>query len=179
MSEKFSELNDKHRAFIGAQHIYFVGTAAEQGTVNVSPKGMDSFRIIDNNKIAWLNLTGSGNESAAHVLQSPRMTVMFCSFDRQPLTLRLYGQARVVHPRDSDWQSLSALFPAQVGARQIFELEVNLVQTSCGYSIPHYSFQEDRKTLAKWADKKGTQGVSDYWLERNRRSLDDLDTGIV
>ncbi|MFT5578216.1 MAG: hypothetical protein ACI9WS_000969 [Paraglaciecola psychrophila] len=179
MSEKFTELNSKHRAFIGAQHMYFVGTAAEQSTVNVSPKGMDSFRIIDDNKIAWLNLTGSGNESAAHVLQSPRMTVMFCSFDRQPLILRLYGEARVVHPRDCDWESLSGLFPAQVGARQIFELQVNMVQTSCGFSIPLYHFEDDRKTLEKWADKKGAQGVSDYWMANNRRSLDDLDTGIV
>ncbi|MFT5692571.1 MAG: hypothetical protein ACI92E_001906 [Oceanicoccus sp.] len=178
MSEKFEKLTKKHIEFIQNQHIYFVGTAAPSGFVNVSPKGMDSFRVIDESKIAWLNLTGSGNESAAHILENARMTIMFCSFDKQPLTLRLYGQATTVYPREEKWADLIQLFPDNIGARQVFELEISLVQTSCGYSIPHYEFTSDRKTLSKWADRKGPEGISDYWSEKNRLSLDHKNTGI-
>ncbi|MDH3994738.1 MAG: pyridoxamine 5'-phosphate oxidase family protein, partial [Gammaproteobacteria bacterium] len=147
MAEKFEQLNDKHIEFIGAQHLYFVGTAGAEGFVNVSPKGMDSFRVIDSKRVAWLNLTGSGNETAAHVLENGRMTIMFCSFDKQPLIMRLYGQALAVHPRDARWQELATLFPGYSGARQIFELELELVQTSCGYAVPYYELKGERPTL--------------------------------
>ncbi len=179
VSEKFEALSEKHIEFIQNQHLFFVGTAAPSGFVNVSPKGMDSLRIINESNVAWLNLTGSGNESAAHILESDRMTLMFCSFDKQPLTLRLYGQATTVYPRDDKWEKLIALFPENIGARQVFELELSLVQTSCGYSIPRFEFTGERETLAKWALKKGRQGVTDYWSEKNRVSLDDKDTGII
>lgn len=179
MADRFPELLDKHIKFIENQHLFFVGTAGAEGTVNVSPKGMDSFRVIDKSRVAWLNLTGSGNETAAHVLENSRMTVMFCSFDKQPLILRLYGQARVSHPRDDDWSKLSALFPSFVGARQIFDLEVELVQGSCGYAVPFYELKGERPTLTNWADKRGRDGVEDYWKDRNTRSLDDMDTGIL
>lgn len=178
MSEKFEALTEKHIEFIQNQHVYFVGTAAPSGFVNVSPKGMDSFRVIDESRIAWLNLTGSGNESAAHILEDARMTIMFCSFDKQPLILRLYGRATTVHPRDGRWRELIELFPENIGARQVFELELSLVQTSCGYSIPHYEFAGERKTLTKWAARKGTTGIGDYWKEENRLSLDNKNTGI-
>ena len=113
MSERFEKLTDKHIEFIKDQHLYFVGTAGAEGFVNVSPKGMDSFRVIDHSKVAWLNLTGSGNETAAHVLENGRMTVMFCSFDKQPLIMRLYGQAKAVHPRDGGWgEPRQGLVPA-------------------------------------------------------------------
>lgn len=179
MADRFPELLDQHIEFIANQHLFFVGTAAGEGTVNVSPKGMDSFRVIDKSRVAWLNLTGSGNETAAHVLDNSRMTVMFCSFDKQPLILRLYGHARVSHPRDDDWAELSALFPSFVGSRQIFDLEVELVQGSCGYAVPFYELQGERPTLTNWADKRGRDGVEDYWRDRNTRSLDDMDTGIL
>ena len=178
MAERFSQLDEKHRAFIQEQHIFFVGTAGVEGFVNVSPKGMDSLRIIDDTTVAWLNLTGSGNESAAHVLENGRMTVMFCSFDKQPLIMRLYGHATTTHPRDARWAELSALFPQYTGARQIFTLDVELVQTSCGYAVPYYTLQGERPTLEKWADNRGSAGIKDYWQEKNTKSLDGKDTGI-
>lgn len=178
MAEQYDKLDDKHIQFIQQQHIYFVGTAGAQGLVNVSPKGMDSLRIIDQSTVAWLNLTGSGNETAAHVLENGRMTIMFCSFDKQPLILRLYGQAIATHPRDERWAELSVLFPEYAGARQIFTLDVDMVQTSCGYAVPYYELQGERPTLEKWAENHGASGVRDYWKEKNTRSLDGKDTGI-
>ena len=140
---------------------------------------MDSFRVVDNSRVAWLNLTGSGNETAAHVLENGRMTVMFCSFDKQPLIMRLDGQAIAVHPRDERWGELSGLFPDHKGARQFFILNVELVQTSCGYAVPYYELQGERPTLSKWADKHGDAGIQDYWVQKNMKSLNDKDTGIV
>lgn len=178
MAEKFEALTDKHIEFIENQHIFFVGTAAKEGAVNVSPKGMDSFRVVNENTIIWLNLTGSGNETAAHILENTRMTIMFCSFDKQPLILRLYGHAKVVHPRDDAWSSLGGHFPEYTGARQIFELDVDLVQTSCGFAVPMYELVDERMTLKNWADKRGREGVEEYWQEKNTVSLDGKTTGI-
>ncbi|PID64269.1 MAG: pyridoxamine 5'-phosphate oxidase [Gammaproteobacteria bacterium] len=137
MAKQFPALDDKHIQFIEQQKLFFVATAADQGYVNVSPKGLDSLRIINKHTVAWLNLTGSGNESAAHILQNPRMTLMFCSFDKQPLILRLYGTATAIHPKDSDWPQYDGLFPDYRGARQIFLLSIELVQTSCGFAVPY------------------------------------------
>lgn len=178
MAEQFPALNQDHIDFIGRQHLYFVGTAGAEGRVNVSPKGMDSLRVLDNSTVAWLNLTGSGNESAAHVLENGRMTIMFCSFDKQPLILRLFGSAQTIHPRDAQWGELTALFPDYTGARQVFLLAIDFVQTSCGYAVPHFTHKSDRQTLTKWADKRGRDGIEQYWQEKNTRSLDDKDTGI-
>jgi len=179
VADRFEALEDKHIEFIGKQQIYFVGTAGAEGLVNVSPKGMDSFRILDKRTIAWLNLTGSGNESAAHVLENGRMTIMFCSFDKQPLILRLYGRARTVHPRDDDWEEFSSRFPSIPGARQIFVQDLDMVQTSCGYAVPYYDYVGERDTLRKWAQNKGLDGIRDYWQEKNTRSLDGKDTGVL
>ncbi|MDZ7784275.1 MAG: pyridoxamine 5'-phosphate oxidase family protein [Halioglobus sp.] len=178
MAEQFDRLEDGHIAFIAAQHIFFVGTAGAQGHVNVSPKGMDSFRVLDPGTVAWLNLTGSGNETAAHVRENGRMTVMFCAFDRQPLILRLYGQAAAVHPGDARWEELAELFPAHPGARQVFVLEVSLVQTSCGYGVPaDYEFAGERPTATNGRTGAARTGSgSTGW--RNARSLDGADTGI-
>ncbi len=117
MGKQFSSLSDQHIEFIAQQKIYFVGTAAESGRVNISPKGGDSLRVISPTQIAWLNLTGSGNESAAHVLRNTRMTVMFCAFDGAPLILRAYGEAKVLHTKDSEWPQYVGLFPASVASR--------------------------------------------------------------
>ena len=179
MAEKFEQLDDKHKIFIQAQHLYFVGTAGAEGYVNVSPKGMDSFRIIDDSRVAWLNLTGSGNETAAHILENGRMTVMFCSFDKQPLIMRLYGHATMVHSRDERWDELFALFPTYTGARQIFEMDIELVLTSCGYAVPYYTLEGERPTLTKWAESRGDAGMKDYWVEKNTKSLNDKETGIL
>ncbi|MGK4476247.1 pyridoxamine 5'-phosphate oxidase family protein [Aeromonas molluscorum] len=179
MGQLFEALLPRHLAFIEAQKIYFVGTAAEQGTVNLSPKGGDSLRVIDAHTLAWLNLTGSGNESAAHVLRNPRMTVMFCAFEGPPLILRAYGQARVLHRGDLGWDEAMALFPPSVAARQIFLLDIDQVQSSCGMSVPLYGYQGDRMDLANWSERQGTQGIEAYWRKKNQRSLDGFDSEIV
>jgi hypothetical protein len=179
MSKRYPELSDQLITFIQEQALFFVGTADREGRVNVSPKGMDSLRVLSPRKVAWLNLTGSGNESAAHVSAQPRMTLMFCSFGPQPLILRLYGQAQVTHPRDPGWPQLSALFPTFSGARQVFELELDLVQTSCGFAVPYYDFKGERPTLRNWADKRGAEGIRQYWTDRNQISLDGKATGIL
>ncbi len=179
MSEKFNQLSQKHIDFINNQQLYFVATAADQGLVNLSPKGMDSLRVISPYKVLWLNLTGSGNETAAHLLENKRMTIMFCSFQKQPLILRLYGKANVLHKNDPDWEKQAGLFPQYLGARQIFELDIEMVQTSCGFAVPLYQFQQQRETLLKSAEKKGVQGLKEYWQQKNSQSLDGKPTGIT
>ncbi|HAD10736.1 MAG TPA: pyridoxamine 5'-phosphate oxidase [Porticoccaceae bacterium] len=178
MASMYESLTNEHIEFIKRQHIFFVGTAGKEGYINVSPKGMDSFRVLNPSRIVWLNLTGSGNESAAHVLENGRMTIMFCSFDEEPLIMRLYGTARAVHPRDPDWEEMLELFPGFVGTRQFFELQIELVQTSCGYAVPYYQLVDERPTLEDWAKKKGRKGVEQYWKDNNIKSLNNKDTGI-
>lgn len=178
MAKQFDAIEDAHKSFIEAQHIYFTGTAAATGHVNVSPKGMDSLRVLGPNRVIWLNLTGSGNETAGHLAQDPRMTLMWCSFTKRPQILRLYGTAQTIHRSHGDWAELISHFGTPLGARQIYDLSVDLVQTSCGYSIPFMDFVAPRDTLKKWAEDKGESGVQDYWRERNTRTIDGLETGI-
>jgi predicted pyridoxine 5'-phosphate oxidase superfamily flavin-nucleotide-binding protein len=179
MADKYEALAERHIDFIRAQHIFFVGTAGAEGYVNVSPKGRDCLRVVGATEVLWLNLTGSGNETAAHVLENHRMTLMFCSFDKQPLILRLYGDAQAIHPRDREWGELLANFPDHAGARQIFRLRIRMVQTSCGYAVPHLDFVSDRTTLQKWAENRGPSGVQQYWADKNVLSLDGKETGIL
>ncbi|UBH26001.1 pyridoxamine 5'-phosphate oxidase family protein [Aeromonas enteropelogenes] len=179
MGQLFEALSPQHMAFIEAQKIYFVATAADQGTVNLSPKGGDSLRVIDAHTLAWLNLTGSGNESAAHVLHNPRMTVMFCAFEGAPLILRAYGQARVLHRGDTGWEAALARFPASIAARQIFLLDIDRVQASCGMSVPLYEYQGDREDLANWSMRQGREGIEAYWRKKNQLSLDGLESEIL
>ncbi len=178
MGQKYSELNEKLQEFIKQQKIFFVATAAPEGRVNLSPKGMDSFRIISANKIIWLNLTGSGNETAAHLLESNRITVMFCAVEGTPMILRLYGRATVFHPRDDEWNTLAAMFPPIAGARQFIEMDIDLVQTSCGMGVPYFDYMGDRQQLTDWAEKKGDAGLQQYWSDKNQVSLDGKPTGI-
>ena len=172
MADRSSELSDKLMDFVRAQKIFFVATAAADGRVNVSPKGMDSLRVLDKNRVAWLNVTGSGNETAAHVQELPRMTLMFCAFEGAPLILRLYGEARAVHPSDPEWSRLYPLFTPLPGARQIFDLSLDLVQTSCGMGVPFFEYAGEREQLLRWAEKKGADGLEKYWREKNSVSLD-------
>lgn len=178
MSKILKEINEDLKEFILDQKIYFVGTSANEGRVNVSPKGMDSFRVIDKNKIVWLNLTGSGNETAAHLIRNDRMTIMFCSFEKRPLILRLYGNAKIFHPRDNQFEEYITLFPESDGARQIIEMKVDLVQTSCGYAVPFMDFNEERTTLKSWGEKQSQESLEDYWSEKNTKSIDGFETKI-
>ena len=179
MGKQFNALSETHISFIQAQKIFFVGTAAESGSVNVSPKGGDSLRVLNPNTIAWLNLTGSGNESAGHVLQNQRMTIMFCAFDGAPLILRAYGKARVLHQGDSEWSEYVGLFPESIASRQIFIVDISLVQSSCGMSVPFFDYQGDREELEKWSERQGREGIEKYWADRNQTSIDGFETEIV
>ena len=178
MSDMHESITDRLREFIEQQHVFFVGTAARDGRVNVSPKGMDTLRVLGPNRVAWLNLTGSGNETAAHILDTNRMTLMLCSFDRKPLTLRMYGTATEIQREQPGWDELIGHFPDLPGARQIFDVEVDLVQTSCGYAVPLMSFDEGRELLCNWANKKGPEGITAYHQEKNLVSIDGLPTGL-
>ena len=179
MGKKFTELSNKHIEFIINQKIYFVGTALDKGNINISPKGGDTLRVINPNTIAWLNLTGSGNETAAHVLRNPRMTIMFCAFEDSPLILRTYGNASVLHQKDVEWSKYIELFPKSVASRQIFILDIKLVQSSCGMGVPNFNYVGDREDLAKWSERKGKEGVEEYWVAKNQQSIDGFDTEIV
>lgn len=179
MGKQFPEITDRFSTFIAAQSMYFVATAASDGRVNLSPKGLDSLRVLGPNRVAWLNLTGSGNETSAHLLDNPRMTLMFCSFDREPLILRLYGTAREVQPNDPDWDELYSEFPPHISARQIYDMTVDLVQTSCGFGVPLMSVESERVLLDTWAEKKGPEGVADYWQEKNLSSIDGMPTKLA
>ena len=172
MSKLYTEIPKKLQQFIENQKVFFVATATADGRINLSPKGMDSLRVLDPNRLAWLNVTGSGNETAAHVQENPRMTIMFTAFEDNPLILRVYGTAKAVHKEDPEWQLLFPLFPSLPGARQIFDLNVDLVQTSCGMAVPLYDYVGEREQLNTWAEKKGEEGVKAYWKETNRVSLD-------
>ena len=179
MGKKLDFITDELQEFIENQKLFFVGTASNDGRVNVSPKGTDSFRVIGKNKIVWLNLTGSGNETAAHLIRNNRITIMFCAFEGKPLILRLYGKAKIYHKRDSDFYKYSNLFPENVGGRQIIEMEVDLVQISCGFAVPFMDFKEERTTLNSWAEKQGKDKIEKYWKNKNTTSIDGFETKIL
>ncbi len=179
MARRYPQLSDEHIEFISRQKLYFVGTAANNGTINVSPKGFDTLRVISPNRIVWLNITGSGNETAAHLAQNGRMTIMFCAFDGDPIILRLYGKATAIHPRDEAWDELASLFEPQQSARQCVDFQIELAQTSCGFGVPFYEFQQERDNVDKWVDAKGEQGIKNYWRDKNQTSLDGLPTHIL
>ena len=179
MGARYPELSDELTEFIQGQKTFFVGTAAADGRVNVSPKGKDALRVLSKNRVAWLNLTGSGNETAAHLIEQDRMTLMFCAFEGSPMILRLYGHAKIHHPRDAAWAGLISLFPLVPGARQIIDMEIDLVQTSCGSAVPHLEFREESDLLTQWAENKGEKGLAEYWKNRNQSSIDGKPTRIL
>ncbi|MFZ3040980.1 MAG: pyridoxamine 5'-phosphate oxidase family protein [Thiobacillus sp.] len=172
-------LEDKHRTFIAAQKLFFTATGTADSHLNLSPKGMDSLRVLSDSRVAYLDLTGSGNETAAHLKHDGRMTLMWCGFDTDPLILRLYGRGRAVRRQDAEWGELRRHFPALPGERQLIVLDIESVQTSCGYAVPRYAYQGERDTLARWAEKKGAVGLLDYWREKNQVSIDGLSTGLL
>jgi len=175
------KLNRTLQDFIRKQPMFFVATAAPEGRVNLSPKGADALRVKSDSHIRWLNLSGSGNETAGHLLQSNRMTMMFCSFEGNALILRVYGQATVLHPHDPGWDAAAADFPPMAGSRQIFDLEIETVQTSCGTGVPLMAFEGQRAVseLVPFFDEMGPDGVRDYWRRKNAETIDGFPTGVL
>lgn len=179
MATRYPELTPELGTFIEQQKLFFVGTAANDGTINVSPKGFDSLRVLSPNRIVWLNITGSGNETAAHLAENSRMTLMFCAFEGKPNILRLYGRARAIHHRDEDWQEMEALFAPHPTARQYVDFRFDLAQTSCGFGVPLFDFKEERDNMPKWIASKSKAPIEDYWRAKNQVSIDGLPTYIL
>ena len=179
MAKFFTRIEDEHRAFIEKQHVFFVASAAPTGRVNVSPKGMNAFRVLGPNRAGYLDLTGSGNETSAHVEASPdhRLTIMFCAFEGLPLILRLYGSGSIHRLGTAAFDELLPNFTPIFGARQIVTLEVQSLQTTCGYAVPLMDWREDRPNLVRWSENKGEDGLLDYRQKNNTRSIDGLPTG--
>lgn len=177
MGTQHDQISDALKTFIEAQHIFFVGSAAATGRVNISPKGMDSLRVLGPNRIIWRNLTGSGNETAGHLQQVNRMTLMWCGFEKTPMILRTYGTAQTLHIDHPDFAKYNDLFTPDPGARQIYDVAVEMVQKSCGYAVPFYDHVEDRRVLEGWSASKGKDGIEEYWRTRNQTTLDGMPTG--
>jgi hypothetical protein len=181
VAKQFPSIDDRLADFIARQRIFFAASAANGTRVNVSPRGTDTFRQLGPNQVCYLDRTGSGNETAAHLLADGRLTLMFCAFEGPPQILRLYGHGTVLHRGSAAYEELlaSAFDGREVpGARQIVVLDIDLVQTSCGYAVPLFDFREDRPTLDRWAESKGEDGLRDYRREKNSRSMDGLPTGL-
>jgi hypothetical protein len=179
MAKFYPHLTPELQTFIQAQHLFFTATATTDSRINLSPKGIDSFRILNETTVAYLDLTGSGNETSAHLGQTPRITLMFCSFQGAPLILRIYGQGHTIRPRDPNWASMLTHFPTIPGTRQIIQIQIESVQTSCGMGVPLYDFVEHRTSLIEWAEKKGETGLHEYWAEKNQMSIDGLPTAVL
>lgn len=181
MAKQFPAIDEPIRRFIDRQHIFFTASAAAGTRVNVSPRSKRAFRVLGPNSACYLDLTGSGNETAAHLLADGRLTIMFCAFDGPPKILRLYGQA-VSHRHDSQrFKSLMVEHfdgETPVGARQIVEQTIEIVQTSCGYAVPEFDYVGERTVLDDWAQSKGRDGIEAYWREKNAVSMDGLPTGL-
>jgi len=179
-SAKFvSALTAAHRDFIAARKIYFVASASHSGRVNLSPKGMDTFRVLSTTRVGYLDVTGSGNETAAHLRENGRLTLMLCSFDAAPLIFRIYGRGRAIQPHDTDWPQLRPLFgPPLAGERQLVLVEIESIQTSCGFGVPFFDYTGERPALLDYAEKKGPEGMAAYRDRHNRQSIDGLPTGL-
>jgi hypothetical protein len=181
MGKFHTQIEDHHKEFIGSQHLFFVSTAPlnTEGHINLSPKGLDSFRILSSTKVVYMDITGSGNETSAHILENGRITFMFCAFGGPPNILRLYGKGYTVLPGDPEWPELSSHFVLLPSTRQmIIVADIFNVQTSCGFAVPYYEYTRERDHAHKWADKKGAEGLEEYKKEKNLVSLDGLPTAL-
>lgn len=178
MAKFFDALLPEHSAFIAKQKVFFVATQAPGGRINLSPKGLDSLRVLDGTTVAYVDLTGSGAETAAHLRVDPRMTIMLCSFSADAQILRLYGRGESIRPGDGRWAELAPRFPEYPGARQIVVLHADSVQTSCGAGLPLMGYAGERGTLTEWARKKGEDGIAEYRRAKNAVSIDGLPTGF-
>jgi hypothetical protein len=182
MGKQFPSIEPVHREFIEKQHIFFNASACAEGHVNLSPRDVASLRVLGPTSVFWLDLTGSGNETAAHLRRDGRLTLMFCAFQAQPLILRLYGRGRILSRQSAEYERLlSEHFAGQEtpGARQMIWLDVERVQTSCGMNVPLYTHVGPRDQLIRWAQNKGKDGLKEYWREKNVRSIDGFPTGLL
>ena len=177
MAKFYEALDDKLIAFIEAQPLFFIASAVETGRVNLSPKGLDTFRVLSANRVAYLDMTGSGNETAAHTLAGGRATIMFCSFTRNPLVLRLFGRLSTGAPGSALWSELSGRFDPLPGARQIVAMQIDSCQTACGFGVPLMNLEKPRSTLPDYWVAKGEEGTAEYRMKKNRVSIDGLPTG--
>jgi hypothetical protein len=180
MAKRHDEIDAKLKDFIEAQKIFFVATAGPEGRVNLSPKGLDgTLAVLGPRRVAFLNLTGSGNETAAHLRLNDRITLMFCAFSGAPNILRLYGKGKALAAGRPGFGELAGHFAELPGARQIVDVAVEEIITSCGFGVPLMEFAGQRDTLVKWAEKKGEDGISAYWREKNAMSFDGIPTGVL
>ncbi len=168
------ELSSDLIDFIRVQPIFFTASGTGRGRINLSPKGIDSFRVLDPKTVCYLDYIGSGNETAAHIQHDGRLTIMFCSFGEKPLILRLYGKGDVIRPGCPRFVELSKLFDMKAGVRQIIALTIESLQTSCGFGVPEMSLVRHRDTLNEWCEKKGQSALVEYERAKNRRSIDGL-----
>lgn len=180
MANVFPHITPDLQTFIQAQQMFFVATAplSADGHVNVSPKGLDCFRILSDTQVAYLDLTGSGNETSAHLQENGRITFMFCAFQGKPVILRLYGKGKTYLPGQEGWTELTAHFSLLPGVRQIIVADLDRVQTSCGTGVPLYAYQGQRDELIQWAEQKGTAGIATYQQTKNLVSIDGLPTPL-
>ncbi len=178
MGKFYNSIQPAHQAFIERQHIFFVSTAplSEEGRINLSPKGLDCFRVLSEHQLAYMDLISSGNETSAHTLENGRITLMFCSFEGPPNILRLYGRGRAVLPGTEDWAEYAPHFTIYPSTRQLIVADIDLVQTSCGFGVPLYDYAGERDIHFDWAEKKGPDGLAAYIQEKNLVSLDGLPT---
>jgi hypothetical protein len=176
MSKTYPSIDSRLEEFIGRQRMFFVATAplAADGHVNVSPKGLDTFRILGPLDVAYLDFTGSGAETIAHIRENGRVTLMFCAFEGPPKILRLYGEAEIVEPGDEDFDELRSRFDTDVPARSVIRIRLERIADSCGFGVPLYSAQGDRKQIPAWCERKGPEGIAAYQGENNARSIDGL-----
>jgi len=181
MPKLHENITEAIKNFIEKQHLFFVATAplTKDGHVNLSPKGLDCFKVLSPNKVAYMDLISSGNETSAHILENGRITFMFCSFDKVPNILRLYGKGYTVLPHDKEWHSLSEHFTIYPSTRQIIVGDITRIQTSCGYGIPLYEYSGERNIHFDWAEKKGEEGLLQYVEDNNMISMDGLPTRLA
>lgn len=181
MGKFHQKISSEHKAFIERQHMFFVATAplSGDGHINVSPKGLDCFKVLSPNRVAYMDLISSGNETSAHTLENGRITIMFCSFEKVPNIMRLYGKGHTVLRGDAEWNELAQHFTIYPSTRQIIVADISKVQTSCGFGVPLYEFVGHRDIHFDWAEKKGADGLKDYMEEKNMTSLDALPTNLL
>lgn len=177
MGKVYDKIDDKMSSWIAQQQMFFVATAplSGDGLVNLSPKGLDgTFKILDEATVAYLDTTGSGIETIAHLKENGRITILFCAFDGAPNLIRFYGQGEPIEPHHPDFNQLLELFPSYSDVRSIIRVKVERIADSCGFGVPLYEYQGQRDTLIKYVENKGPEGMAQYRLENNSTSLDGL-----